>query len=408
MNPRTRANLLLAFGLVGATGLLLGYYLGLASRQDTLGSKVREVRNHIEHYYYPGKIDAAALEHATLDGMCSILDRYCEYFTAEEWKVMKESLAGQFYGVGIHVKEEDDGYIKILAPLEGSPAAKANLLPGDKVVAVDGQNIKGWPMDRIVRAIRGKEGTSVTLRIRRGDAEPFDVPLVRAAIKQNPVRAKMLPGEPAIGYLRVSDFNEQLIPDFDKASAQLLESGAKGLVLDLRRNPGGLLNVCVDLCDRFIDGARPLVTIESKTDQPRQLSSKTEFAATEKIPVVVLINEGSASASEIFAGVLQDYKRGLVVGEKSYGKGLVQQGFELHDGSYIKLTVARYLTPNGRAIDRGENKFIDPDVEVKLTAEQYGELYRGWSAEEFEKAEPPKDPQLDKALELLRAKVNGR
>jgi carboxyl-terminal processing protease len=410
MDSRTRSSIIVALILVASASMLFGYLLGQfqARKDDPTAAKIAEIRNLIQKRYY-GKLDEAALEHATLDGLCSALDRYCEYYTKEEYEELRTTLAGEFYGVGIQVEKDDDGYIKVISPIENSPAAEANVLSGDKVIEVNGTNIKSWPMDRIVKNIRGPKGTQVVLKILRGQADPFDVTLTRAPIKMNPVKYRML--DQQIGYIRMSEFSEQLVADFDKAANDLIAQGAKALVIDVRFNPGGLLGVCVDLCDRFLAGNKTIVTIESKTEAPVKHEASKNNGTTETIPIAVLINEGSASASEIFAGCVQDFKRGTLIGEKTFGKGLVQQPIQLFDGSYLKLTIARYLTPNGRELNTAENKSIAPDIEVKMTPEEYNKLVRAWSQEGIKNGKPPEgfvDKQLDKALEVLRAQLNGK
>lgn len=412
MDSRTRSSIIVALVLVASASMLFGFLLGQfqARKQDPTAAKIAEVREQIKKRYY-GKIDDAALEHATLDGLCSALDRYCEYYTKEEYEELRTTLAGEFYGVGIQVEKDDDGYIKVITPIENSPAAEANVLSGDKVIEVDGKNIKSWPMDRIVKNIRGPKGTQVTLKILRGQADPFDVKLTRAPIKMNPVKFRMVDEKAKIGYIRMSEFSETLDDDLDKATEALLGQGARALIVDLRFNPGGLLGVCVEVCDRFLDGKKTIVTIESKTDPTLKHEAENENGATESIPLAVLINEGSASASEIFAGCIQDYKRGTLIGERTFGKGLVQQPIPLFDGSFLKLTIARYLTPNGRAINHDENKSIEPDIEIKMTPEEYNKLIRAWSQEGLKNGKPPEgfvDTQLDKALEVLRAKLDGK
>lgn len=414
MDQRTRTTLILVSAFSTTIGLMAGYVLGLRlPRRDPLIAKVAEARETIRRHYL-GTVDADKLEQHTLEGMMQALDRYSEYIPAEEWeKAYSPDIMGEFAGVGIQIQKDENGFLQILTPLEGSPAMEADILPGDYVLEVDGETIRGWPMDRIVRKIRGEEGTVVRLRILRGEEE-HDVVITRARITVNPVRAKFVDEEARIGYIRISEFSAALSGKnrFRSAAEGLLAQGARALIVDMRFNGGGLLSEAVTLCDEFLP-AGTIVRIDGRDPRDNETFEAKTGDLLESIPLVVLINEGTVSASEIFAGCIQDHKRGTLVGEPTYGKGLVQRPFQLTDGSRLKLTIARYLTPAGKFFDRDKGETIRPDVEVKMTREEYNGLVRGWHREAVLKGKPAERPkvvdrQLDKALEILRAKVNGQ
>jgi carboxyl-terminal processing protease len=414
MDPRGRTTLILVAAFSCTFGLMAGYVLGLRlPRRDPLIDKVAEARQTIRRHYL-GEVDAEKLEQSTLEGMMQALDRYSEYIPAEEWEqTYSPNIMGEFAGVGIQVQKDENGFLQILTPLEGSPAIEADIFPGDYVLEVDGETIRGWPMDRIVRKIRGEEGSVVRMKILRGEQE-HDVVITRARITINPVRSKFVDEQARIGYIRISEFSAALSGKnrFRSAAETLLAQGARALVVDMRFNGGGLLSEAVTLCDEFLPSGT-IVRIDGRDPRDNETFQAKAGEPLESIPLVVLINEGTVSASEIFAGCIQDHKRGTLVGESTYGKGLVQRPFSLQDGSRLKLTIARYLTPAGKFFDRDRGETIRPDVEVKLTREEYNTLVRAWHQEAVLKAmsgDKPQavDKQLDKALEILRAQINGQ
>ncbi len=347
--------------------------------------------------------------------MTAKLDPFCEYFTAQEYKEFHDNhLVGQFGGVGIIVgRDGNTGYLTVETPIEGTPAFAADILPGDQIREVDGKSIKGQLLQDVVRRIKGDPDTQVTLTIVRKGRDPFKVTLTRKKIELQTVKARMLPE--SIGYIRITDFS--LIMDkFDAEVKKLLDQGMKGLVIDLRFNPGGLLDECVSLADRFLDDGL-IVTTKGRTE-----ADKKEFFAKTgdtlpPIPLVVLVNGASASASEIFAGAMKDRKRGSIVGERTFGKGSVQTPYPLPDGSHFKITTARYYTPNGICVHREEGKKdygVAPDFTVEMSQEEYAKLMKKWNDERIVKSEKPPDPdgfkdfQLEAGLEVLRAKIGNR
>lgn len=413
MHPdRKRLSLLLAAVAVvaSAVGVSIGYFLAIATYpRDEFNSKLDEVRAYVRQFYY-GKLDEHTLQRKSIDGMMQALDPYCEYFTAEEWKEFEqEHLQGEFGGVGIIVEMDKDGFARVITPMEDTPAFSADIQPGDFILEVDGVELKGMTLTQIVKRIRGTIGTQVKLKIARQGKDPFEVVLTRAKIKINPVKHSMIDEDNKIGYIRITDFSK-MIEQFDKAADDLTAAGARALIVDLRSNSGGLLDQCVALADRFLDKGT-IVKIESKVKWKSREETAKPGDKLEAIPLAVLVNEGTASASEIFSGAIKDHGRGAIVGTHTWGKGLVQESFRLSDGSRVKLTIARYLTPNGNEINREAGKYVEPTHKVVITPEEFGRIRKAWTDQQIlkrPKPEPPADKQLDKALELLRTQLNGK
>ncbi|HLF95201.1 MAG TPA: S41 family peptidase [Planctomycetota bacterium] len=401
----------MAFFLVGGGA---GWFLaGGRGGRDDLG-KVREAIDRIQERYY-GQVPREKLIDGAMEGITAKLDPYCEYFTTAEWKEFEEQIVrGKFGGVGIVVGlDRATGYLTVETPVEDSPAFEADILPGDQVREVDGKSVKGQQLSEVVRKIKGEPGTKVTLTIARKGKEPFPVTLTRKIITVRAVKSSMV--EDGIGYVRISDFTE-MMESFDAEMKKIQEKGMKALVVDLRFNGGGLLSECVKLADRFLDEGLIVTTSGNTGDDKRKFSAK-KGDTLPPVPLVVLINEGTASASEIFAGAMKDSQRGKLVGAHSFGKGSVQTPFPLGDGSYLKLTTARYFTPNGTSVHKEEGKKeygLEPDYRVEMSQEEYAGLMRKWSAERVVKGEAPKDAekfvdhQLNAALEVLRAALEKR
>ena len=405
-----------AFSLLfGLAGLLMGWQIwGRQERSSGELSKVRAALDRIHSRYYPGISDATVLDGA-LEGMTAKLDPYCEYFTAQEFKEFRENnLEGKFGGVGIKVGlDRATGYLIVETPIENTPAFAADILPGDFIREVDGKSVKGQSLSDVVRKIKGPVDTQVTLTMFRKGRDPFKVTLTRKEILLQTVKAKMLPGD--IGYIRITEFSK-LMKTFDAESKKLFDQGMKGLIIDLRFNPGGLLDECVELADRFLDDGL-IVSTQGRTEEDkRELTAKKDDTYP-NIPLVVLVNGGSASASEIFSGAMKDRGRGVIVGERTFGKGSVQTPYPLPDGSHLKITTARYYTPSGVCVHREEGKKdfgIAPDYTVEMSQEEYGKLMKHWNDEGILKGEKPAEPdgfkdfQLDAGIEVLKAKMESR
>ncbi|MDD3926514.1 MAG: S41 family peptidase [bacterium] len=353
------------------------------------------------------KTDDTKLMYGAIGGMLKALDDpYTRFMEPDMFKEMREDQEGHFDGVGMVVGLRDD-VLTVVSPISGSPADKAGLKSGDQIIVIDGKETKGMGLKTAVDRIRGKAGTSVTMTIMRsGWKEAREFTLKRSIIQLKSVDYRML--DDNIGYAYLKVFNEKSEPELKEAIEKLQAKGMKSMVLDLRNDPGGLLNVAVEIAAHFMDegvvvsikerGKKRDAYVIVKNGDKRVAEYIEDYDGKKSvkvidtldfkqigIPLVVLINEGSASASEIVAGAIQDTGRGKVIGTKSFGKGSVQSVYPLPDGSGLTITTAKYQTPKGRDVSRDK---IVPDIEIKLTEE---DVKNG------------KDAQLDKALELLKA-----
>lgn len=370
----------------GHGGISSGDIAGLVKGEKTENknmdlSEFWEVWNLIDQNYLIKPLDKQKMVYGAISGMVNSLgDPYSTFLTPEENMSLSEDLKGVFGGIGAEVGYRDSA-ITIVAPLKGSPAEKAGLAAGDKIAEVDGKSTKDLSVDDVVNMIRGKEGTKVKLVIVRGDKVlPFEI--TRDTIVDKTVKWEMKEGGTA--YIEISQFKEDTAKELDGQIGDILAQDPKGIVLDLRNNPGGYLNVVVDVASRFVDEGKVIVTEDSGNGQKAKAYKATGNKRFNNLPIAVLVNEGSASASEILAGALKDHKLATLVGKTTFGKGLVQGIDDLEDGSALKLTVAKWLTPNGDSINKNG---IKPDIEVDYTEEDY---------------KAGKDPQLDKAISVLK------
>ncbi len=320
-----------------------------------------DVLDTVERQYVT-PVDDKQLIEAALDGMLSSLDPHSNYLNAEAFSEMQDQTRGEYGGLG-----NEDGVIKVISPMDGTPAARAGIKAGDYITAVDGQSVLGMTVNEAVKQMRGKPGELVTVTIAREKTDPFDVKLVREIIQPKSVTYHE---EGDYGYLRLSGFNEKATDETLAAINALRAKNPKmkGLVLDLRNNPGGLLDQAVGVADLFLDGGE---VVSQRGRDPRDIEryNAKPGDVLNGLPVVVLVNSGSASASEIVAGALQDRHRAELVGLTSFGKGSVQTVIPLRNGldGAVKLTTARYFTPSGRSIQKTG---IEPDLEVAATREQ--------------------------------------
>jgi carboxyl-terminal processing protease len=319
-----------------------------------------DVFNHIRHSYVEEIDDKTLLEHA-IRGMLAGLDPHSTYLDAESFDDLQANTAGEFGGLGLEVGMEN-GFVKVIAPIDDTPAKKAGIESGDLIIKLDGKAVKGLSLSEAVNMMRGKRGTNITLTIvREGLRKPKDISITRDIIKVVSVRSEEL--EPGFGYVRIAQFQNQTGHEFRKALTKLQEQTEqlKGVVLDLRNNPGGVLQSSVEVADSVLDGGL-IVYTEGRIHQLQAEYSATEHDMLDGTPLVVLINSGSASASEIVAGALQDHHRAVIMGTDSFGKGSVQTVVPLSEKRAIKLTTARYFTPSGRSI---QAQGIKPDIMVK-------------------------------------------
>lgn len=305
--------------------------------------------------------DKELLENA-IRGMLSGLDPHSTYLDADEYKELKIGTTGEFGGLGIQVGIED-GYVKVISPIDDTPAFKAGLQAGDLIIRLDHKPVRDLSLHDAVKIMRGKPGTVIELSVKRqGVNEPIVFKLKRAIIKVKSVKSYLL--EPGFGYVRISTFQSKTAVHLKNAIEKLIKQNKKplnGLVVDLRNNPGGVLNASADVADLFINEGKLVYTKGRVSDAYFEFNAR-QGDVLNGAPIVVLINAGSASASEIVAGALQDHKRAVIMGEKSFGKGSVQTIQELRNGGAVKFTTARYFTPNGRSI---QAQGIEPDIILK-------------------------------------------
>ncbi|MFT8320811.1 MAG: S41 family peptidase [Bacillus sp. (in: firmicutes)] len=317
---------------------------------------------------YVEKVDKKKLEEGAIKGMLSTLDDpYSVYMDKDTAKQFDQALDPSFEGIGAEVSTED-GKIVIVAPIKGSPAEKAGVKPNDEIVKVDGQNVKGEDLYEVIKKIRGKKGSKVELEIvRSGLDNPLTMSVVRDEVPQITVYSSIKrEGGENIGYLQITSFSEETASEFDNAMKALEKKGISGLVLDVRGNPGGLLSSVNSILEEFVTEQKPYVQIEHRDGQKETYYS--HLKTKKDYPVVVLVDKGSASASEILAGALKEAANYTLIGEKTFGKGTVQQAVPMDDGSKIKLTLFKWLTPDGNWIHK---KGIEPNLEVEQT-----ELYQ--------------------------------
>lgn len=341
-----------------------------------------------KNYYQP--IEDRVLMDGALKGMFGFIgDPYTTYMTDKEFQSFMTETEGSFGGIGIQVTIDEDGLVTIIAPIEDTPGEKAGLKSGDKIIKVNGEDVTGKELNEVVEKMKGKAGTEVNLTIvREGEKDYIEKKIVRQTIRIKTVKSEKL--KDGLGYIRISMFDENTAEDFNQHLKKLGNQHIKGLVIDLRGNPGGLLNEVVEIADRIL-GEQTIVYTEDRKGERQYYDSDEETKL--EIPLVLLINEGSASASEILSGAVKDTKSGTLVGTTTFGKGLVQNVQTLSDGSGIKYTSSEYFTPNGTNI---HGKGITPDIKVEMT-DQLLEEGQNLSLEE--------DPQFQRAVEILKSKI---
>ena len=310
---------------------------------------------------YVDEVEDKELVEAAITGMLTSLDPHSSYLDTENYNSMQVQTKGRFGGLGIEITMEK-GMIKVVSPIDDTPAAKAGLQPEDYIIAVDDESIIGLQLSEAVERLRGEVGSKVTVKVQRDQGEPFDVTLVRDFIKIKSVRSEIFDG---IGYVRLTTFSEQTSPGLQDAVGDFFLSEGnklKGIVLDLRNNPGGLLNEAVAVSDAFLEKGEIVSTRGRNANEGSHVYARAGDIAR-GLPLVVLINSGSASASEIVAGALKDHKRAILLGTRTFGKGSVQSVIPVSNTAAIRLTTARYYTPSGESI---QGKGITPDIEVAL------------------------------------------
>jgi len=382
-------------------GLLfaLGFYFGLNKKVDTFrsiaysgeGEVVEEDRldfnlywevwdNVKTNYVDKNKIQDKDLFYGSLKGIAeSTGDPYTIFMNPAETKEFTDDLAGTFEGIGAEIGLRND-IITVIAPLDDTPAQKAGLRPGDKIYAVNDEPTIGLSVTEVVRKIRGEKGSSVKLTVIRGNEKPFDVEIIRGLIVVKSIKTEMRAD--GIYVLRISSFNDDTESLFRQAVDDILSKKPKAIILDLRNNPGGYLDTAINMASEWIEEG-PIVAEQLNNNRRNEYPARG-LARLKDFKTVVLINGGSASASEILAGALRDYKKAILVGETTFGKGSVQALKPLSDGSILKVTISKWLTPAGDSINE---KGIDPNIEVELSVEDVNNDF---------------DPQMDKALEIIK------
>ncbi|MEK7857925.1 MAG: S41 family peptidase [Elusimicrobiota bacterium] len=378
-----------------------------------------DVLNYIQENYVD-EPDTQKLIYGAASGMVKTLDPFSQFMEPEAHREIKTETEGQFGGLGLRIMIKDD-WLTVITPLPGTPVYRLGILPNDRVVEIDGQSTKEMPIAEVFKKLRGNPGTKVKLSVMREPDDGGDGPwitkqyvITREFVKIESVSSWKLTDD--VGYLRIAEFSAKTAEDVANALKALKKEGAKSLVLDLRNNPGGLLSSAVEVASDFLGENKLIVYTQGRKADNRQEFKAGQQAAFGGLPIVVLINEGSASGSEIVAGALQDHHRAVIMGLRSYGKASVQSVIPLPDNSGLRLTVARYYTPAGRSIQRDEkNKTggIAPDIEVPISRETESKLYAQWDMI-YAQGKKPKsvvkkedmvpDETLDRAIELLKAR----
>lgn len=386
---------------------------------ELLGSSLKLIKeDYVEDVSYKTMVEKA------LNGVLTAQDPHSGFLNKEEMDEMATQTKGEFGGVGMEVSSEN-GLVRVVSPIDDTPAFRAGIQAGDYITHIDGTSVVGLSLNEAVKRLRGEPKTKVKVKISRKDKEPFEITLTRDIIKVDPVKFE---AKGNIGYIRVLTFSEKTTSELHRAIKELKQKIGKdliGFVVDIRNNPGGLLDQAVGVADTFLAQGEIVSTRSRKPEETLRFSAKTPDMI-DGLPLVVMINEGSASASEIVAGALQDHKRAVIVGLKSFGKGSVQTIREIPGFGAIKITTARYFTPSGNSI---QAKGITPDVEIpraelkelpKITGWAESDLDGALSAEEGKKAKETqlpkpeekkstddeaekKDYQLDRALDILKA-----
>ncbi len=373
-----------------------------------------DIFERVRAQYVDETSDKELIESA-INGMLQSLDPHSSYLNEENFRDMQVQTRGEFGGLGIEVTMEQ-GFVRVVSPIDDTPAARAGLEAGDFITHLDGETVQGLSLSDAVDKMRGRVGSDIVLTIRREGVEPFDVTVTRDVVRIRSVRSRV---EGKAGYIRITTFNEQTGPGVEKAMADIkaeLGNDLIGIVLDLRRNPGGLLNQAVAVSDAFLDQGE-IVSQRGRNPDDSQRYNATKGDLAEGLPIVVLINGGSASASEIVAGALQDHKRAVIMGTESFGKGSVQTIMPIAGHGALRLTTAAYFTPSGRSVQKTG---ITPDIVVEQArlettesperlrerdlrnARENEGIEQGDEGEEAAKSDAVQDYQLLRALDLLK------
>jgi len=392
----------IVFAMIAA--FALGFYLkepitAMATGHQTASPDIKlefsylnDVLQQLETSFIdPEKIDQNKLIYGAAKGMVeSVGDPYTAFFDPTDTKSFQDDISGYFEGIGMQIEVRNDR-LKVVAPLQDTPAQRAGILAGDEILKINGTSTIGMSSDEAVTLIKGPKGTEVVLNIyRNGWDEPKDFKIIRDTIRVPSLELsfKDVNGK-KVAYLKIFQFSDVLYSDFQKAAREINSKNSQGIILDLRNNPGGLLDQAQDIAGWFLRNREVILKEETRNGDKYETKDYLAFGPSTfaSKPVVILINQGSASASEILTAALHDNRNAVIIGETSFGKGKVQQLFGLSDNSSVKITIANWLTPKGEQID---GNGIKPDIEVKMTAADY---------------DAGKDPQLDKAIETISSKI---
>lgn len=369
---------------IGDKEIVNSDYLRELEALESKYRKVEQLQAYIEsNFYLP--TDDYDFEEGLLDGLFGTLDDpYSVYMSEEEFIDFNEASSGSYGGIGIVIGPDDDNNISVVSPIEDTPGERAGILSGDKILKVDGVEVFGDKIDAAVKRMKGEPGTEVVLTILRKGQEAFDQPIERAQIVLKSVKSRRLTTDETIGYIRITSFDEKVYEEFVSHYNELLKQNIQGLVIDLRDNPGGSLGQCVEIAD-FILGKQVIVYTKDNSGREEKFYSDAKKI---DLPITVLVNGGSASASEILTGAIKDSGSGTIIGTQTFGKGLVQTVRPLKDNTGIKLTIAQYFTPNGNYI---HGTGITPDVVLELD-------------ENYTKEDEMTDNQLQEAIRVIQDK----
>lgn len=405
--------LLITLLITAALGFSLPY---INYAIDSTYQKIKvfvEAFEHVKESYVDEKKDEDLI-YSAISGMINSLDDFSQFLKPSAYERVKNDTEGEFGGIGIRIGRKD-GWPVVVTPLPNTPAFKANIYPGDRIIKIEGVSTENMSDEEVVDKLRGKPGTKVKITLAREPKKAdeewqiFDVELTRAIIRVDAITSKMINEE--VGLIRILEFSAHAYEDFKKAMEDLEKAGMKKLILDLRYNPGGLLTSSIDIAKLFIGENKVIVYTKGRNNKDYYEYRASKTARYPNIPIIVLVNKYSASASEILAGALKDNKRAIIIGENTFGKASVQTLIELSDGSALRLTIAKYYTPSGSLIQRDPKTGkggINPDIEVKLTAEEDRKIYESMQEiyypqkdNKMKKEEKFKDPVIEKALEVL-------
>lgn len=380
--PRFNSFLPLIFGLLLSVGVIIGYFFSFSTNKGkpelkggfTSGDKMASVIEYI-HANYVDTINKKILEEKAITSLLHSLDPHSDYIPASEFQQMNEPLQGNFEGIGVEFNIFNDT-ITVVTPISGGPAEKSGVLAGDKIIMVEKEKVSGVKITnkKVFSMLRGKKGTSVKISVLRHGSKNFNqITITRGEIPLFSVDVAYMIRQ-KIGYIKISRFAMTTYDEFVKAFRSLQRQGMRKMILDLRGNPGGVLPAAVNICDEFLSKGYTIVYTQGKSS-PKRVHKSTAQGGFENGQVVVLVDEGSASASEIVAGALQDNDRATIIGRRSFGKGLVQEQLDLEDGSAIRLTIARYYTPTGRCIQKPYTDDKEAYYEEEFNRLENGELF---------------------------------